>query len=135
MNPCGCVLQTSWLWQYLQYSASLSLCTFPRLVLSGSLSVFLCVFMSAFLRAPYQISTFTDSQSTEHRAKPLHPLPPSLCWFAWTDHLVFMKEGSKLSASPLWPAFILPDLSFTVTFLVGREAGLVCVRNSRGAQM
>ena len=46
-----------------------------------------------------------------------------------------MKEGSKLHVSPLWPAFILPDLSFTVTFLVGREPRLFCVSNSRGTPL
>lgn len=30
-----------------------------------ALYVYLCVFMSAFLRVPYQISPVTDSQSTE----------------------------------------------------------------------
>lgn len=85
----------------------------------GSVCVYLCVFMSAFFKAPYRISTFTDSQSTEQ------PHPPSLCFCRWTAHLVFMKQGSKLSVSPLWTAFILPAVSFTVTFLLGRQPGLL----------
>lgn len=103
---------------------SLSLCTFLRFLFFffyGSVCVYLCVFMSAFFKAPYRISTFTDSQSTEQ------PHPPSLCFCRWTAHLVFMKQGSKLSVSPLWTAFILPAVSFTVTFLLGRQPGLLWI--------
>lgn len=118
MNPCGCELQTSWLSQYLR-KLSPYLCV--HFFVWFCLVLYLCVFMSAFLSAASQISTFTDSHGTE---RTLHP-PPSPCCFRWTAHLVFMKWGSKLSVSPPWPTFILLGLWFTVTFQLGRRPGLV----------
>lgn len=88
----------------------------PSFFFYGSVCVYLCVFMSAFFKAPYRISTFTDSQSTEQ------PHPPSLCFCRWTAHLAFMKQGSKLSVSPLWTTFILPAVQLHCHVSAGETA-------------
>lgn len=121
MNLCGCVLQTSWLWPYLWNSLSISVYISLSSFVWFAVCVPMCVYsMSAFLRTPYQLSTFIDSHTTEQ------PPPSSLFWFRYSLHLVFMKAGSKPSVTLLWPAFFLPTLSFPVTIsLVGWQPGLI----------
>lgn len=80
---------------------------------SGSVCVYLCVFMSAFFHAAYQISTFTQ------RPPPPHLLHLLLCLCKWSSHLGLMKAGSKSECRAATGPLLC---SFTVTSRAERLA-------------
>lgn len=93
----------------------------PSVFISVYISLSSCVWFSVCVAmCVYSMSAFPSSHHLwTHSTIP----PPSLCWFGYSLHLVFMRTGSELRVTLLWPAFILPTLGSSIPFLITAKQG------------
>lgn len=103
---------------------ALFICVYIPPLHSGSVCVYIWVFMSASFKAPYRISAPADSRSTSRAPSTPFSLRRLRVFVDGRAHLVLMKaRRSEESVSPLRTAFILSVIAVTLFFCVGSEDG------------